>query len=186
VAACYIHAECLLAKAGGSKRKGRGISHPWNEGKPEWKGRSEAEGCTSEARKPGESLARARGGAPECTSHLRYKTDQGPALHTTWNPCLVLRTMMRYALERESYRGSTSAIPVEYQKEEMSVSELCREFGVSRPTGYRWINRYKESGPEGLLNLSSKPHGCSHATPETIENAILALRGKYPSWEQGS
>jgi transposase len=69
-----------------------------------------------------------------------------------------------------------------YQKEEMSVSELCREFGVSRPTGYRWINRYKESEPEGLLNLSSKPHSCSHATPEAIENAILALRGKYPSW----
>ena len=69
-----------------------------------------------------------------------------------------------------------------YQKEEMSVSELCREFGVSRPTGYRWINRYKESGPEGLLNLSSKPHSCSHATPEAIENAILALRGMYPSW----
>jgi transposase InsO family protein len=35
-----------------------------------------------------------------------------------------------------------------YQREEMSVSELCREFGVSRPTDYRWINRYKESGPE--------------------------------------
>ena len=64
----------------------------------------------------------------------------------------------------------------------MSVSELCREFGVSRPTGYRWINRHKESGPEGLLNLSSKPHCCSHATPERIENAILALRVKYPPW----
>jgi transposase len=73
-----------------------------------------------------------------------------------------------------------------YQKEEMSVSELRREFRVSRPTGYRWINRYKESGPEGLVDLSSRPHSCSHATPETIENAILALRGKYPSWEQGS
>jgi hypothetical protein len=179
----YIHAERLLAKAGGSKRKGRGISHPWNEAKREWIGRRAAQAKRGSLGTP---LAGARGGAPECTSHLRYKTDQGPALHTTWNPCLVLRTMMRYALERESYRGSTSAIPVEYQKEEMSVSELCREFGVSRPTGYRWINRYKESGPEGLLNLSSKPHGCSHATPETIENAILALRGKYPSWEQGS
>ena len=60
------------------------------------------------------------------------------------------------------------------------------EFGVSRPTGYRWINRYKESGPEGLLNLSSKPHGCSHATPVTIENAILALRDKYPYGERES
>ncbi|MGA8629109.1 MAG: IS481 family transposase [Terracidiphilus sp.] len=69
-----------------------------------------------------------------------------------------------------------------YQKEEMSVSDLCREFGVSRPTGYRWINRYKEVGPEGLLDLSSRPHSCSHATPERIENAILALRSKYPSW----
>jgi transposase InsO family protein len=69
-----------------------------------------------------------------------------------------------------------------YQKEEMSVSDLCREFGVSRPTGYRWINRYKEVGPEGLLDLSRRPHGCSHATPAATENAILALRSRYPSW----
>jgi transposase len=69
-----------------------------------------------------------------------------------------------------------------YQKEEMSLSDLCREFGVSRPTGYRWINRYKEVGPEGLLDLSRRPHGCSHATSETTENAILALRNKHPSW----
>src|ERR1700723_1678064 len=69
-----------------------------------------------------------------------------------------------------------------YQKEEMSVSDLCREFGVSRQTGYRWINRYKEVGPEGLLNRSSKPNGCSHATTEAIENEIFALRRKYPSW----
>jgi transposase InsO family protein len=69
-----------------------------------------------------------------------------------------------------------------YQKKEMSLSDLCREFGVSRPTGYRWINRYKEVGPEGLLDLSRKPHGCSHATSEATENVILALRSKHPSW----
>ena len=69
-----------------------------------------------------------------------------------------------------------------YQKKEMSLSDLCREFGVSRPTGYRWINRYKEVGPEGLLDRSRKPQGCSHATSEATENAILALRGKHPSW----
>jgi transposase InsO family protein len=44
------------------------------------------------------------------------------------------------------------------------------------------IPRLWSYGPEGLLNLSSRPHGCSLATPEAIENAILALRGKYPSW----
>ena len=69
-----------------------------------------------------------------------------------------------------------------YQKKEMSLSDLCREFGVSRPTGYRWINRYKEVGPEGLLDRNRKPHGCSHATSEATENAILALRSKHPSW----
>ena len=69
-----------------------------------------------------------------------------------------------------------------YQKEETSFADLCREFGVSRPTGYRWVNRYKEVGPEGLLDLSRKPHSCSHATPDAIEQAILALRSRYPSW----
>src|SRR5260370_41082405 len=92
------------------------------------------------------------------------------------------RTMMRYALERESDRGQRLQFLSSYQKEEMSVSDLCREFGVSRQTGYRWINRYKEVGPEGLLNRSSKPNGCSHATTEAIENEIFALRSKHPSW----
>ncbi|WP_245632561.1 helix-turn-helix domain-containing protein [Edaphobacter aggregans] len=40
----------------------------------------------------------------------------------------------------------------------------------------------KEVGPEGLLDRSRKPHGCSHATSEATENAILALRSKHPSW----
>jgi transposase len=69
-----------------------------------------------------------------------------------------------------------------YQKEEMSVADLCREYGISRPTGYRWINRYNETGPEGLVDLSRRPHSCSHATLEPIENAIFALRAKHPSW----
>jgi transposase len=59
-----------------------------------------------------------------------------------------------------------------YQKEEMSVADLCRAYGISRPTGYRWINRYKETGPEGLVDSSRRPHSCSHATLKPIENAI--------------
>ena len=59
-----LHAERLLAKAGGSNCKGRGISHPWNGAQWEWKGRSKAEGCTSEARKLGETPCGREGGAP--------------------------------------------------------------------------------------------------------------------------
>jgi transposase len=69
-----------------------------------------------------------------------------------------------------------------YQKEEMSVADLCRTYGISRPTAYRWINRYNEAGPEGLVDRSSRPHSCSHATLEPVENAILVLRAKHPSW----
>lgn len=69
-----------------------------------------------------------------------------------------------------------------YQKEEMSLTDLCHEYGISRPTAYKWIKRYDEVGPEGLLDLTRKPHGCSHATPAEIENEVLALRKQFPSW----
>ena len=69
-----------------------------------------------------------------------------------------------------------------YQKEEMSVADLCRAYGILRPTAYRWINRYNETRPEGLVDRSSRPHSCSHATLEPIENTILVLRAKHPSW----
>jgi len=54
--------------------------------------------------------------------------------------------------------------------------DLCRTYGISRPTVYRWINRYNETGPEGPVDRSSRPHSCSHATLEPIENTILVLR----------
>ncbi len=69
-----------------------------------------------------------------------------------------------------------------YQKEEMSVTDLCLEYGISRPTAYKWIKRYNEVGPEGLLDISRKPHGCAHATSLEVENEILALRKRFPSW----
>jgi transposase-like protein len=50
-----------------------------------------------------------------------------------------------------------------YQKEEMSVTDLCHEYGISRPTAYKWIKRYDEVGPEGLLDLTRTPHSSPHA-----------------------
>ena len=51
-----------------------------------------------------------------------------------------------------------------YQKEEMSVTDLCHEYGISRPTAYKWIKRYDEVGPEGLLDLTRTPHSSPYAT----------------------
>ena len=60
----HVHAERLLAKVGGSNRKPRGIPTLETGVQREWKGRSAAEVCTSEARKIGEWLAGARGDLP--------------------------------------------------------------------------------------------------------------------------
>ena len=56
----YLHAERHLAKAGGSKCKERGITHPWSAAERA----SAAEGCTSEARKPGETPCAREGRRP--------------------------------------------------------------------------------------------------------------------------
>jgi transposase-like protein len=39
----------------------------------------------------------------------------------------------------------------EYQAKETTIIDLCRQFGISRPTAYKWIKRYEQLGPEGLL-----------------------------------
>ena len=64
----------------------------------------------------------------------------------------------------------------------MSVTDLCHEYGISRPTAYKWIKRYDEVGPEGLLDLTRPPHTSPNATSGEIENEVLALRTRFPSW----
>ncbi len=61
-----------------------------------------------------------------------------------------------------------------------SVSSLCREFGISRPTAYRWINRYKDTGSvESLLERSRCPLTSPLKTPKSIENRVIELRRQY-------
>ena len=63
-----------------------------------------------------------------------------------------------------------------------ALADLRRAYGISHLTAYRWINRYNETGPEGLVDRSRRPHTCSQATLEPMESAILVLRAKHPSW----
>ena len=70
----------------------------------------------------------------------------------------------------------------EYLNGYFSVSELCRQFDISRKTGYKWINRYKKYGAEGLIEKSAKPHSCPHKTNPAIVKAIITQRKKHPTW----
>lgn len=60
--------------------------------------------------------------------------------------------------------------------------ELCRRFGISPKTGYKWLHRYQSDGPDGLQARSRRPHHSPHCTHEVTEERIIALRGKHPDW----
>lgn len=65
---------------------------------------------------------------------------------------------------------------------EFGMAELCRRFGVSRPTGYKWVERFKHEGLEGLAEQSRAPWVHPNATrPEQVE-AIVKAKRRYPQW----
>jgi len=71
----------------------------------------------------------------------------------------------------------------DYLRDYLSVTELCNRFGISRTTGYKWINRYLDSGmPESLSEVSKRPHFSPTKTPEEIVKALLETRDKHPFW----
>src|ERR1700733_8638874 len=63
-----------------------------------------------------------------------------------------------------------------------NMSRVCREFGVSRPTGYKIFNRYKDLGYQGLLDRSRRPYRHANKLPFQLESAIVRLRTEHPSW----
>ncbi len=67
-------------------------------------------------------------------------------------------------------------------KEGANVSELARRFGVSRPTAYKWIKRYRESGREGLSDRSRRPLTSPNRSSERIEQMVLDVRRAHPTW----
>lgn len=70
----------------------------------------------------------------------------------------------------------------QFRDEECSLAELCREHGISRKTGYKWLERFDECGMGGLGDRSSSPlHSPNQVSPE-VEAEILRLRGQHPTW----
>src|ERR1700722_12540603 len=63
-----------------------------------------------------------------------------------------------------------------------NMSRVCREFGISRPTGYKIFKRYKDIGYQGLLDRSRRPYRHANQIPFQLESAIVRLRTEHPSW----
>jgi transposase InsO family protein len=65
-----------------------------------------------------------------------------------------------------------------------SMTELCARFGISRPTGYKWLARHAAEGEDGLRDRSRAPLTCPHRTPEALTAQIVAARKRY-GWGAG-
>jgi transposase InsO family protein len=63
-----------------------------------------------------------------------------------------------------------------------AMSDVCRSFGISRKTGYKIFNRYKESGLEALTDRCRRPVRYANQLPDQIETLIVRLKQEKPHW----
>jgi len=61
-------------------------------------------------------------------------------------------------------------------------SDLCRRFGISRETGYKWIKRFEEEGVAGLEDESRRPHTSPNRTSEEMERLVLKAKREHSAW----
>src|SRR5438132_12371121 len=63
-----------------------------------------------------------------------------------------------------------------------SMTDVCREFGISRKTGYKVFQRYKDSGVEALSDRSRRPVRYANQLPSQIESLVGTLKREKPHW----
>jgi transposase InsO family protein len=64
----------------------------------------------------------------------------------------------------------------------VSFAELCREFGIARKTGYKWLARFKELGTRGLVDEPRRPSRSPLALSANVALEIVELREAHPRW----
>src|ERR1043166_9119689 len=62
------------------------------------------------------------------------------------------------------------------------MSDVCRSFGISRKTGYKIFNRYKEHGLEALTDRARRPVRYANQLPAPVESLVVRLKGEKPHW----
>jgi transposase InsO family protein len=84
-----------------------------------------------------------------------------------WRECSVMEERLRFVARLLDGEG---------------MSEVCREFGISRKTGYKIFNRYKDEGLEALCDRSRRPVRYANQLPDQIERTIVATKKDKPHW----
>jgi transposase InsO family protein len=63
-----------------------------------------------------------------------------------------------------------------------NVRQLCRRYGVSSATAYKWIGRYRKDGEEGLIDRSRRPENSPSQSEPEFEREVLRVRTEQPAW----
>ena len=87
-----------------------------------------------------------------------------------WKACSVTEERLRFVARLLDGEG---------------MSDLCRDFGISRKTGYKIYNRYKDQGLEALTDRSRRPVRYANQLPDPVERLIVACKWISPIGAQG-
>lgn len=66
-----------------------------------------------------------------------------------------------------------------YESRTWSMTELCERYGITRPTGYKWVERWRADGDAGLGDRARTPLACPHRTSPELEALLLTARRRY-------
>ena len=66
--------------------------------------------------------------------------------------------------------------------EKANIRHLCRCFGISSATAYKWLDRFQSDGAHGLEDRSRRPHHSPIRTAAKMEQEVTKLRRKHPAW----
>lgn len=67
----------------------------------------------------------------------------------------------------------------DFESGNWTMTELCLRYGISRNTGYKWLERYRQSGASGLHDHSRAPRSCPHQTSDELVELILEENSRY-------
>lgn len=67
-------------------------------------------------------------------------------------------------------------------QEGANIRHLCRAFGISPKTAYKWLSRFHQQGPDGLAEHSRRPITSPTRTPTDVQTLVLQERDKHPAW----
>jgi transposase InsO family protein len=84
-----------------------------------------------------------------------------------WRECSVMEERLRFVARLLEGEG---------------MSEVCRDFGISRKTGYKIFNRYKQEGLDALADRSRRPVRYANQLPDRVERLIVDLKRDKPHW----